>query len=115
MKISESRLRQIIREELTSGEAPKKKTVFFRFAIPYVWVRAKGNLYPGKVLTDLFEGDDEAPLSAVVVEPEGGWKIVDQPPGPIVEFEFTDGAHGYAWAFNYGVVSDRNEFYRGAV
>ena len=88
----------------------------FQFDIAYDLFSDAGllDLSDGQDVTDTFKNDFMAPLSAVVVNPAGP-RIVAGQADPVVEFEFTDGTHGYSWALSYGVVRDRNEFYRGAV
>ena len=72
------------------------------------------DLSDGQDVTDIFKDDFMAPLTAVIVKAEGA-RIWAGKPSRVVEFGFTDGSHGYSWAFSYGIVGDRNEFYRGAV
>ena len=85
----------------------------FQFNIAYDLLRPLEwyQFSDGQDVTFIFEDDFMAPLRATIIKAD----VLRFGAGPVVEFEFTDGSHGYSWAFSYGIVSDRNEFYRGAV
>lgn len=101
MRITESRLRQIIREELGS------RGTKYQFDIPYDIFVSGGHPRPrvGDDVTHLFKDDLMPPLSAEVVSPAGR-RIVAGVADPVVELEFTDRTHARSWAFNNEIPVD---------